>query len=101
MDTSIIGPVTVMPRYIDSFGAFPAAIHGLIVSSVLITAAISSFFAGRVADAVGRIRCIALGGLVFGTGAAIQAGAAHLGMFIAGRAVEGVGEGLFLSTLVV
>ncbi|CAI6311070.1 unnamed protein product [Periconia digitata] len=101
MDTSIIGPVTVMPQYIANFGAFSSAIHGLIVSSVLVTAATSSFFAGRIADAVGRTKCISLGGFVFALGAAIQAAAVHLGMFVAGRAVEGVGEGIFLGALVV
>ncbi|PVH95298.1 putative MFS sugar transporter [Periconia macrospinosa] len=101
MDTSVIGPVTVMERYIDDFGAFSSTIHGLIVSSILITAAISSFFAGRIADALGRIKCISLGGLIFSVGAAIQAAASHLGMFVAGRAVEGVGEGFFLGALVV
>jgi MFS family permease len=101
MDTSIIGPVTVMEEYIADFGAASATIHGLIVSSILIPAAISAFFAGRVADAVGRAKSISLGGLIFGLGAAFEAGAVHLAMFVVGRIVAGVGGGLFLGNLVV
>lgn len=101
MDTSIIGPVTVMDKYIADFGTASATVHGLIVSSILIPAAISSFFAGRVADAVGRRKGISLGGLIFGFGAMLQAAAMHLSMFIVGRVIEGIGEGIFLGNLVV
>ncbi|KAF2133665.1 general substrate transporter [Dothidotthia symphoricarpi CBS 119687] len=101
MDTSIIGPVTVMDKYIADFGTASAIVHGLIVSSILIPAAISSFFAGRVADAVGRTKGISLGGLIFGFGVVLQAAAVHLAMFIVGRVIEGIGEGIFLGNLVV
>ena len=50
MDTSIIGPVTVMKDYVARFGEQSAIIHGAVVSSILIPAALSSFFAGYVAD---------------------------------------------------
>lgn len=101
MDTGIIGPVTTMPQFIASFGAYSSTVHGLIVSSILIPAAIASFFAGHVADFLGRTKAIAIGSAIFGVGTGIEAGAAHLAMFIVGRVVTGVGEGLFLSTLVV
>lgn len=101
MDTGIIGPVTVMNSYVSSFGSVSSTVHGLIVSAILIPAAISSFFAGKVADILGRSRGISLGAFIFGLGAALEAGAADLAMFIVGRCVEGVGEGLYLGTLVV
>lgn len=102
MDTGIIGPVTDMKAFKAAFGGSQnATIHGLIVSSILIPAALSSFFAGHLADKLGRSMGIAIGTLVFGVGAAIEAAAVSLGMFIAGRVVEGLGEGLFLGTLVV
>lgn len=101
VDTSIIGPVTVMPEFTKPFGHPSPTLHGLIVSSILIPAAVTSFLAGRVADALGRPKAIALGAVVFGLGAAIEAAAVHLGMFIAGRVVAGLGEGLYLGTLVV
>jgi MFS family permease len=76
-------------------------LHGLIISSILIPAAISSFFAGHVSDTIGRPRSISLGGLIFGFGAVVQAAAMHLAMFIVGRVIEGIGEGIFLGNLVV
>lgn len=101
MDTGIIGPVTVMNSYVASFGSVSSTVHGLIVSSILIPAAISSFFAGKVADILGRPKAISVGAFIFGLGAALEAGAADLAMFIVGRCVEGIGEGLYLGTLVV
>ncbi|CAG7952560.1 unnamed protein product [Penicillium salamii] len=102
MDTGIIGPVTDMEDFVAQFGGSRSAtIHGLIVSSILIPAAISSFFAGFVADRFGRSKGISIGVFIFGVGAALEAAAVHLAMFIVGRVVEGVGEGLFLGTLVV
>ncbi|KAJ5710430.1 general substrate transporter [Penicillium malachiteum] len=102
MDTGIIGPVTDMTDFKAQFGGSEnSTIHGLIVSCILIPAAISSFFAGHVADRLGRPKGICIGTFIFGVGAAIEAGAVHLAMFIVGRIVEGVGEGLFLGNLVV
>lgn len=101
MDTGIIGPVTVMKSFVSQFGTQSASIHGLIVSSILIPAAMSSFFAGRVADILGRPKGIAIGALIFGLGAALEAGAVNIMMFIIGRCIEGIGEGLYLGTLVV
>ncbi|RAO71863.1 uncharacterized protein BHQ10_007875 [Talaromyces amestolkiae] len=90
-----------MNSYVSSFGSVSSTVHGLIVSAILIPAAISSFFAGKVADILGRSRGISLGAFIFGLGAALEAGAADLAMFIVGRCVEGVGDGLYLGTLVV
>lgn len=100
MDTGVIGPVTDMKDFKASFGGSQnATIHGLIVSSILIPAALSSFFAGHLADKLGRPNGISIGVFIFGIGAAIEAAAVRLGMFIAGRVVEGLGEGLFLGMM--
>lgn len=101
VDTGIIGPVTVMEYFKQSVGNPSPTIHGLIVSSILIPAAISSFFAGRLADAFGRRWGIAVGSLIFAIGAALEAASLHIGMFVAGRVIEGIGEGLYMGTLVV
>jgi DNA-directed RNA polymerase III subunit RPC2 len=101
MDTGVIGPVTVMDSFVSKFGSQSATVHGLIVSSILIPAAISSFFAGYLADKLGRPTGISIGALIFGIGAAIEGAAARLAMFIVGRCIEGIGEGLYLGTLVV
>ncbi|KAI2824033.1 hypothetical protein CBS115989_852 [Aspergillus niger] len=101
MDTGIIGPVTVMDSFVSRFGSQSSTIHGLIVSSILIPAAFSSFFAGYLADKMGRPKSISIGALIFAIGAALEAAAVHIGMFVVGRCIEGIGEGLYLGTLVV
>lgn len=101
IDTGIIGPVTVMDDFKQYVGNPSPTIHGLVVSSILIPAAFSSFFAGRVADMLGRPRGIAIGSFIFGVGAALEGASTHIAMFIVGRVVEGIGEGLYLSVLVV
>ncbi|GCB26661.1 DNA-directed RNA polymerase III subunit RPC2 [Aspergillus awamori] len=101
MDTGIIGPVTVMDSFVSRFGSQSSTIHGLIVSSILIPAAFSSFFAGYLADKMGRPKGISIGALIFAIGAALEAAAVHIGMFVVGRCIEGIGEGLYLGTLVV
>lgn len=101
LDTSTIGPVIVMPSFTASFGSLSSSLQGIIVSSILIPATLVSIFAGAVSDRLGRTRSLAIGALLFALGAAIEAAAVTLGMFIAGRCVVGLGEGLFLSTMVV
>lgn len=98
-DTGVIGPVTVMTQFADSFGDFSETAHGAIVSAILIPAAITALFGGHLADSLGRVKAIALGAAIFGVGAALEAGAAHIAMFVVGRGLAGVGEGFFLSTI--
>lgn len=69
------------------------------MSTILITAATASFFAGHVANHVGRTKGMATGFVVFSVGAALEAGSVKLPMFFVGRAVKGAGMGLFLSTV--
>ena len=90
-----------MKQFTDTFGELSATIHGLVVSSVLLAATVSSLFAGVISDRLGRTRAIAIGALLFALGAGLEAGAANLPMFIGGRCIVGIGEGTFMSTLVV
>lgn len=90
-----------MPAFVESFGQFSSIIHGAVVSTILITASITSFFAGHLSEKLGRTHAVIVGTTIFSLGAAIEAGATSLGMFVGGRAVKGVGEGFFLSTLTV
>ena len=101
LDTGTIGPVTSMPSFRASFGPLSPTMQGLVISSVLLPATFASLFSGAVSDSLGRTRVLALGGLVFAVGAGLEAGSQSLGILIAGRGVVGMGEGLFLSTLVV
>lgn len=101
LDTGTIGPLTLMPQFHEIFGVLSSTLHGLVVSTILITAATTSFFAGHVANYLGRTRAIAIGTFVFGIGAALEAGSVRLAMLFVGRGIKGVGEGLFLSIVVV
>lgn len=101
LDTGTIGPVTVMSSFVTTFGPLSATLHGLVISSILLTATVGSLCAGNLSDSLGRTRAISLGALIFAVGAALEAGSVNLAMLIAGRSVLGLGEGLFFSTLVV
>lgn len=98
LDTSIIGPVTAMSTFQSSFGHLSPAILGILVSSILLSAAVGSLVAGRPADILGRPRAIALGASIFTIGVALQASAVHLGMFAVGRVIEGFGYGFYIGT---
>ena len=76
-------------------------IHGLVVSSILIPAAITSLVVGRFADKVGRPHAVVVGSGMFTIGAGLETGAVSLAMFLIGRIIAGLGEGLFLSVTVV
>ncbi|KAI9686701.1 MAG: hypothetical protein M1822_002760 [Bathelium mastoideum] len=76
-------------------------IHSLVVSSILIPAAITSLVVGRFADKVGRPYVVAIGSGMFAVGAALETGAVRLAIFLIGRIISGLGEGLFLSVTVV
>ncbi|OJJ74914.1 hypothetical protein ASPBRDRAFT_52897 [Aspergillus brasiliensis CBS 101740] len=77
MDTGIIRPATVMDSFVSQLGSQSSTVHGLIVSSTEI------------------------GALIFAIGAALEAAAVHIRVFVVGRYVEGIGEDLYLGTLVV
>ncbi|PYH65456.1 putative MFS sugar transporter [Aspergillus vadensis CBS 113365] len=97
---------TQAPRYVlasllCSCGGLLFGIHGLIVSSIFIPAAVSSLFAGYLADKLDRPKGISIGALIFAIGAALEAAAVHIGILVVRRCIEYVGEGLYLGTLVV
>jgi sugar porter (SP) family MFS transporter len=101
MDTGTIGPVTTMDSFKQTFGDFSSTLHGVIVSAILLPGVAAALVAGLLADRYGRTRTIAAGSVVFGVGAALEAGAVRLAMFVVGRLIKGVGEGIFLSAVFV
>ncbi|KAL9943557.1 hypothetical protein D7B24_006843 [Verticillium nonalfalfae] len=101
LDTGSIGPVTTMPSFEATFGHVSPTMHGVIVSSVLIPGALTALVAGVLADRFGHVRLFSLGALIYAVGAALECAAPVLGLFIFGRLVKGVGEGLFLSNVYV
>ena len=101
LDTGIIGPVSDMDYFRHDIATASPVLLGLIVSCILLSSAIVAFLAGGLADAVGRPRAVVVGFCIFGLGAAIEAGSVHIAMFIVGRIIIGIGNGLTLSTVVV
>lgn len=100
-DTGMIGPITSMPTFRATFGHFSPVMHGVIVSSILLTGALTALLAGAFAHRFGHIRLVALGSLCYAVGAGIECASSLLGVFILGRLIKGIGEGLFLSNVFV
>ena len=100
-----------MPQFIDHYNLHSPTIQGLIVSSILITASLSSLAAGPLADKFSRKYTIVLAVVVFSVGVIVQTAAkgpdsiyggactillhsrAHRRDFFAGRFVTGLGVG--------
>jgi MFS family permease len=100
-DTGSIGAIVHMAQFTTSMGALSPFARGMTVSAIMLTGVIPSFFAGQLADKYGRLRVIAPGALVFCVGAVFQAASNGLPQFIAGRAVAGFGQGVFLGNVTV
>ncbi|EJD02449.1 general substrate transporter [Fomitiporia mediterranea MF3/22] len=100
-DTGSIGPVTTMSQFLDKFEPITPTVQGLIVSSILITAATFSLLAGPLSDRISRKYTLALGGAIFSAGSAIVASSPKLAQVFIGRCLAGAGEGLFLSVVTV
>lgn len=82
-------------------GPISSTIRGVVVSSILLPGALAALVAGILADRYGRKPLVILGAVIYGIGAAIECGSVVLAMFIVGRLIKGVGQGLFLSTVYV
>ncbi|KAK4688298.1 hypothetical protein P7C73_g1817, partial [Tremellales sp. Uapishka_1] len=94
-DTGSIGPVTEM----EHFYPLSAGLQGFVVATILLTALIFSPPAGPLSEKVSRLHAITIGDSIFALGSLICASSQNLGMYLAGRAIAGAGEGLFLSTV--
>lgn len=95
MVTSTIGQET----FIAYFGDPNASQTGGIVSSFTGGAIIGALAVSWLADSLGRKKTVFIGGCISAFGCALQAGAATLGMLIAGRFIAGIAVGL-LSAIV-
>ncbi|KAJ7864919.1 general substrate transporter [Mycena leptocephala] len=100
-DTGSIGPITVMPQFEKQFGSVSATVQGLLVSSIIATAALSALFSGALSDNISRTYTISLGAFVFSVGCAIACSAHALPQFFVGRCIAGFGEGIFTSSITV
>ncbi|KAF2104244.1 general substrate transporter [Rhizodiscina lignyota] len=100
-DTGSIGAVTDMEQFAETFGVLSPQLRGFTVSLIMLTGVIPSFFAGQMADKLGRLQVVSMGATIFAIGAALQAGASHLAMLLVGRALCGFGQGMWVSNIVV
>ncbi|KAJ9638206.1 hypothetical protein H2199_006893 [Coniosporium tulheliwenetii] len=98
-DTGSIGAVTEMPWFLRTFGHFTPFMRGFTVSLIMLAGACPAFFAGQLADRFGRLRITMVGALVFVVGAALEGGAYDFPMFLVGRALCGLGQGVWLSNV--
>lgn len=90
-----------MESFTATMGHISPTTRGVIVSSILLPGALAALVAGVLADRYGRKGLILSGAIFYGVGAAVECGSVTLAMFIVGRLVKGVGQGLFLSTVYV
>ncbi|KAJ6605850.1 general substrate transporter [Mycena sp. CBHHK59/15] len=100
-DTGSIGPIIVMPQFESQFGSISPTVQGLLVSSIIATAALSSVFAGSLSDRISRTYTISVGAMVYAVGCAIACSAKALSQLFIGRCITGLGEGLFISSITV
>ncbi|KAI4868005.1 putative MFS sugar transporter [Hypoxylon rubiginosum] len=98
-DTGSIGAITQMRQFTESIGPLSATMLGITVSMIMLTGTLPSLFAGHFADRYGRLAAIVPGALLFGAGSLLQCLARSLPQFIAGRALAGFGQGIFLSNV--
>ncbi|KAF7336888.1 MFS sugar [Mycena venus] len=98
---SSIGSIIVMPQFESQFGSISATVQGLLVSSIIATAALSSIFSGVLSDRISRTYTISLGAFVFSVGCAVACAATALPQLFIGRCIEGFGEGIFISSITV
>jgi len=88
-----------MPSFTYTFGVLSPSMRGFTVSFLMLMGAVPAFFAGQLADHYGHLRVVMAGALVFTLGAALEGGASKLAMFLVGRALAGLGEGLWLTNV--
>ncbi|KAF2714921.1 general substrate transporter [Pleomassaria siparia CBS 279.74] len=100
-DTGSIGAITEMQTFLSVFGNLTPLMRGFTVSLIMLTGAIPSFFAGQLADRFGRLAIVMAGALTFLIGAILQGSANRLANFLMGRALCGLGEGIWMSTVTV
>ncbi|KAF2183656.1 general substrate transporter [Zopfia rhizophila CBS 207.26] len=93
-DTGSIGAITEMKSFLETIGHLRPIMRGFTVSLIMLTGAFPSFFAGQLADRFGRLAIVMAGAIVFAVGAVMQGTANRLPVFLAGRALCGLGEGL-------
>lgn len=99
LDTGSIGAITAMSQFKESIGNLSPFLVGFTVSLIMLTGAIPSVLTGYLADRFGRLKLNVAGAILFGIGVLLQGTAYTLPHFLFGRALAGLGEGVFLANL--
>ena len=100
-DTGSIGAITSMKQFADSFGVLTPTMRGFTVSLIMLTGAVPSVFAGQLADKWGRLSISGIGAFTFLFGVLLQIASENLKLFLVGRAIAGLGQGLWLPNVIV
>ncbi|TGO22420.1 hypothetical protein BPAE_0169g00280 [Botrytis paeoniae] len=95
-DTGSIGAITSMSSFTSKIGDLSPLLRGFTVALIMMTGAMPSIFGGKLAEKIGHLYVVMSGSLVFALGTGMEAGADGLGVLLAGRALAGLGEGLWL-----
>lgn len=104
---AVIGSTVGQPNFYAYFDLAPQGEEGYTYTTNIIGALNGVNSAGAIigcivsawtADAYSRKRTIQLGCVILVVGGALCAGAANIGMFLAGRVVAGVGSGILAGT---
>ncbi|KAJ6462701.1 hypothetical protein DFH09DRAFT_1493472 [Mycena vulgaris] len=74
-----------MSQFESQFGSVSATVQGLLVSSIIATAALSSMGSGALSDRISRTYTISLGAFVFSVGCAVACSAKALPQLFIGR----------------
>jgi len=98
-DTGSIGSALTMKQFEESIGHLSPSLLGFSVSLIMLTGSLPSVFGGYLADKFGRLKIVTAGFILFAIGAFLQGSAYTLTQFLVGRALAGLGEGLFLSNI--
>ena len=88
-----------MSSFRDTLGSLSPKMQGFIVSLIMLTAGAPGIYGGQLADKFGVPLVVACGAMLYLIGSIMEGAAFTLPVFIVGRAVTGVGLGLWLSNV--
>lgn len=88
-----------MPYFERTFGVLSPSLRGFTVSLIMLMGAVPCFFSGQLADRFGHLRVVMAGALIFAVGAILECAASRLYLLLIGRALCGIGEGLWITNI--
>jgi MFS family permease len=96
-NTGSIGSLATVTQLYNTFGKLSTTFLGFSVSLIMLTGCVPSVFAGRLTNCWERLKIITAGSILFVLGAIWQGSFRTLVQFLIGRAIAGLGEGVYLS----